>query len=315
MPIPSSTWRSTAAALAIAALPLASQAGAQRAADGTPPGYNAACHCYRGVPYGSATWFEPTTRKIARQVMDIWMPSNGGAPRPIVYYGHPNGTSQFIANDTRPESLWSRLVKPLTDQGFIVVSYEFRHPVVNYVEGQPAPRYDIQKAINAFVLNYAAVLGADPSNSFISGQSRGGGLGLLTALAGRLTGGTRVQALWTNQAQTTFNCEESATDFVLPSDRDAFLAGCVAVPNAGSAMRAVTGVAPPTVVGYDRPFHKELVPASEVDVHYPDFGWKLCRHYASQGNGASCLAVESLAEADAWAGMADYFTAHRQAPL
>ncbi len=211
--------------------------------------------------------------------------------------------------------MWSRLVKPLTDQGFIVVSYEFRHPVVNYVEGKPAPRYDIQKAINAFVANYAAVLDADPSNSFISGQSRGGGLGILTALTGKLTGGTQVQALWTYQAQTTFNCEESATDFVLASDRDAFLGACVAVPNAGSAMRAVTASAPPTVVGYDRAFHKELVPASEVDVHYPDFGWKLCRHYAAHGNGASCQAVESLPEASAWAGMADYFTAHRQAPL
>ena len=315
MPLSSSTWRSTAAALAIATLPLASRAAAQHMADGTPPGYNADCNCYRAVPYGSVTWFEPTTKKLAHQVMDIWMPATGTGPRPIVYYGHPNGTSQFIANDTRPGSLWSRLVKPLTDQGFIVVSYEFRHPVVNYVEGKPAPRYDIQKAINAFVVNYAAVLGADPANSFVSGQSRGGGLGILTALTGKLTGGTQVQALWTYQAQTTFNCEESATDFVLESDRDLFLGACVAVPNAGSAMRAVTASAPPTVVGYDRPFHKELVPASEVDVHYPDFGWKLCRHYAAQGNGASCQAVESLAEADAWSGMADYFTAHRQAPL
>ena len=245
MPTLSSTWRSTAAALAIAALPPAAQAATQRAADGAPPGYNAACNCYRAVPYGSVSWFEPTTKKIAHQVMDIWMPSTGTGSHPIVYYGHPNGTTQFIANDTRPDSLWSRLVKPLTDQGFIVVSYEFRHPVVNYVEGKPAPRYDIQKAINAFALNYAEVLGADPANSFVSGQSRGGGLGILTALTGTLTGGTQVQALWTYQAQTTFNCDESAKDFVIEGDREIFLAECVAVPNAGSAMRAVTAAAPP----------------------------------------------------------------------
>ena len=298
------------ATLMLSALPIASQA--QEYTQDVPPGYNATCNCYRNVPYGTATWLEPTTKKWAKQVMDIWMPQGFGGALPIVYYGHPNGTGHTIAKDTSPDSLWSRLVKPLTDQGYIVVSYEFRHPVVNYVEGKPAPRFDIQKAINTFVGSFAQSLGADPSNSFISGQSRGGGLGLLTGLSGKFTGGTTVRAMWTYQAQTTFNCSEMANDFVLESDRTAFLGMCTAVPGAGSALQAVTSAAPPAHAAYDRPFNMELVPATSVDVHYPDFGWQLCNSYAAKGSANACQGAQSVPQAGAWTGIADYFNAHRQ---
>ncbi len=303
-----------AAWLAAAFGPGAAHASVQ--AQGEPPGYNANCHCYRNVPYGSTSWFEPTTRRWAKQVMDIWLPTVTTRPgaAPIVYYGHPNGATQTIALDTRPGSLYSRLVKPLVDRGFVVVSYEFRHPVVNYVSGLPAPRYDIQKAINAFTTQYAATLGVDPANSFIAGQSRGGGLGLLTALTGKFTGGTTVRALWTYQAQTTFNCDEMARTFVIESDRQAFLSQCTAVPGAGSSLQAVSASSPPTVAIYERAFHKQLEPASEIDVHYPDFGWQLCQRYAVQGASAACTPTENVDNAGAWAGMADYFSAHLQPP-
>ena len=301
------------ATLMLSALPLA--AHAQAYTDDVPPGYSAACNCYRNVPYGTVTWLEPTTKKWAKQVMDIWMPQGFGGPLPVVYYGHPNGSIHTIAKDTSPDSLWSRLVKPLTDQGYIVVSYEFRHPVVNYVEGKPAPRYDIQKAINVFAGQFAPSLSADPSNSFITGQSRGGGLGLLTGLSGKFTSGTKVQAMWTYQAQTSFNCNEMAQDFVLESDRNAFLAMCTAVPGAGSALQAVTSSSPPAYAAYDRPFHMELVPAAEVDVHYPDFGWQLCNRYVAKGGANACQGVQSVPQTDAWTGVADYFNAHRQPPV
>ena len=305
-----------AALFAASLAPLATPAHAVTS-DGTPPGYNANCNCYRNVAYGSTTWFEPTTRKFAKQVMDIWMPAaiNRAEGAPIVYYGHPNGVGHYIAMDTTPGSLWNRLVKPLTDRGYIVVSYEFRHPVVNYVEGMPVPRYDIQKAINYFTANFASTLNADPSNSFVSGQSRGGGLGLLTALTGYFTGTTKVQGIWTYQAQTSFNCNEMAKTYVIQSDRATFLSECVQVDGAGSSLQAVSPSAPPAVAVYDRPFNKVLEPAAAVDVHYPDFGWQLCKRYGAQGLSAQCTPVESTSNADAWIGMADFFDGHVQAGM
>jgi len=235
MPLISKSLWATAAVFAAGFAPIPSQALMQ-AESTVAPGYNASCNCYRNVPYGSTTWIEPTTRKLAKQAMDVWMPPQGfSGPRPIAYYGHPNGTGNYIAYDKTAGSLYNRVVKPLTDQGFIVISYEFRHPVVNYVAGSPTPRFDIQKAINTFVNNHAVALNADPSNTFISGQSRGGGLGILTALTGKLTG-TTVRAIWTYQAQTTFNCTEMANTFVIESDRTAFMTQCTAVPDAGSSL-------------------------------------------------------------------------------
>ncbi|HJV72449.1 hypothetical protein [Ideonella sp.] len=309
-----SLW-ATAAVLASSFAPTSAHATAQ--AQSVPPGYNANCNCYRNVAYGSVTWFEPTTRKYAKQIMDIWMPNGVTQPDglPIVYYGHPNGSTHSIPLDKTAGSTWSKLIKPLTDRGYVFVSYEFRHPVVNYVEGKPAPRYDIQKAINFFSGNYALSLGADPGNSFITGQSRGGGLGILTALTGTFRNGTEVRAVWTYQAQTSFDCNEMASTFVIESDRAAFLAQCKQVPGAGSSLSSVTPAAPPIVASYDRLFHKVLVPASEVDVHYPDFGWQLCVNYGAQGVAAQCQPNETIDQANAWVGMADYFTAHLQPPM
>lgn len=294
---------------------LSSPAADSTEATGTPPGYNATCRCYRNVSYGSVTWLEPTTRKFARQEMDIWMPDAAvhTGLRPVVYYGHANAATHTIAYDKAPESMYSRFVKPLTDAGYIVVSYEFRHPVVNYVSGLKAPRLDIQKAINYFVANHAAALKADPTNTFITGRSRGGGLGLLTALTGKFSGGTTVRAVRTFQAQTTFDCQESARTFVIESDRDAFLAECTAVPGAGSSLQSVTSAAPPVYVGYDRPFRHQLVPASEVDVHHPDFGLALCDRYNVTEAPAQCVPVEAVAELDEWKGVVDYFNAYRVA--
>lgn len=310
MPLISKSLWATAAVFAAGFAPIPSQALMQ-AESTVPPGYNASCNCYRNVPYGSTTWIEPTTRKLAKQAMDVWMPPQGfSGPRPIVYYGHPNGTGNYIAKDITAGSLYSRVVKPLTDQGFIVVSYEFRHPVVNYVAGSPTPRFDIQKAINTFVKNHAVALNADPTNSFISGQSRGGGLGILTALTGKLTG-TTVRAIWTYQAQTTFNCNEMANTFVIESERAAFMTQCTAVPDAGSSLQAVTPSAPPIYAAYDRPFRMVQVHASEVDVHYPDFGYQLCRRYQTEGTG-QCEAAPSVSGDTAWSGMANFFTAHLQ---
>jgi acetyl esterase/lipase len=301
------------AALALATLTTLPTARAN-AAQETPPNWDEHCRCYRQVSYGPNTWYEPTTRKTASQVMDIFMPP-GTPPEtgwPVAYYGHPNGSTHFIAMDTQAGSKWSTLVRPLLEQGYIVVSYEFRHPVVNYVEGRPAPRYDIQRAINTFATTYAASLGADTSNSFIFGRSRGGGLGLLTALTGKFLGGTKIRALWLAQAQTSFNCTEAAETFVLPEERDEFLASCQAVPGAGSALKAVHPDSPPVVALYERAFRKELVHAEEADLHFPDFGWQLCLRYRSRGESSQCHAADNIPPEEAWVGMAEYFNGHRQ---
>lgn len=301
--------------LAAALLALAAPAATRAAtAQDTPPGYDAACHCHRNVPYGSAVWWEPTTRKITRQVMDIHLP-DGTPPAggwPVAYYGHPNGSSHFIAHDPAPGSRWSMLVRPLLEAGYVVVSYEFRHPVVNYIEGRPAPRYDIQRAINTFATRYAPSLGADPSNSFITGNSRGGGLGLLTALTGKFTGDTRIRGVWVAQAQTSFDCEEAADTFILAEDRPAFLAQCRAVPGAGSALREVGGDAPPVMATYEGVFRKELVHADEVDLHYADFGWQLCLRYLAQGEQSRCRTQDQVPQARMWSGMVSFMNALQQ---
>lgn len=284
-------------------------------AQDTPPGYDAGCNCYRNVPYGPVVWFEPTTKKVTRQVMDIYVPQGTppAAGWPVAYYGHPNGMNHFIRRESTPGSRWAELVQPLLDAGYMVVSYEFRHPVVNYEEGKPAPRYDIQRAINTFTANYAQTLNADPANSFITGNSRGGGLGLLTALTGNFTGGTQIRAVWISQAQTSFDCDEAADTFVLPAERLLFLARCKAVPGAGSALRSVRAGAPPVVATYQNAFRKELVHAYEADLHFPDFGWQLCLRYQAQAQSESnrCQPVDNVAPAAAWSGAVAFFDSHR----
>lgn len=277
------------------------------------PEIESQCHCYRDANYGPIIWYEPTTQRIAKQVMDIFMPhgtppSNGW---PIVYYGHPNGMDHHIVKDANPESKYGLLVKPLIDAGFIVVSYEFRHPVVNYVPGKPAPRYDIQRAINTFATKFAAPLKADPTNSFIAGRSRGGGLGILTALTGNFAGSTKIRAAWVYQAQTSFSCQESADTFILEDERDQFLSTCPEVPGAGSALKSVKSSSPPVVASYDASFRRELVRANEADIHFPDFGWQLCLRYVAQGAGEQCTSSENVPKVRAWNGMVDYFNAHR----
>lgn len=303
--------RVASAALALAAL--TAPAVQANTTQDTPPNWDDHCRCYRQVSYGPTSWYEPTTRKMARQVMDIFVPP-GTPPAggwPVAYYGHPNGSTHFIAMDTNPDSKWSTLVRPLLEQGYVVVSYEFRHPVVNYVEGQPVPRYDIQRAINTFATRYAATLNADVSNSFIFGRSRGGGLGLLTALTGKFNGGTQIRALWLAQAQTSFDCNEAAETFVLPEERDEFLASCQSVPGAGSALKAVRAGSPPVVALYEQAFRKELVHAEEADLHFPDFGWQLCLRYQARGESNHCHAADMVPPEQAWNGMAAYFNAHR----
>lgn len=280
---------------------------------GTPPGYNATCNCYRNVSYGSVMWFEPTTLKFARQEMDIWMPDARAfpGPRPVVYYGHANTSTHTIPFDKAPESMYSRFVRPLTEAGNIVVSYEFRHPVVNHVPGRRPPGKDIEKAINYFVDTYAGALNADPSNSFITGRSRGGGLGLLTALTGRFTGGTVIRAIRAFQAQTTYDCREAANLFVIPSERDDFVSDCTDVPGAGSALQSANMSAPPTYLGYDERFRYELVRASEVDVHYPDQGLAYCERHVAAGAPTPCVGVDQVPDAEAWAGVAELFRGYR----
>jgi acetyl esterase/lipase len=303
--------RVASAALALAALITPLTTSAQTAQD-VPPNWDEHCRCYRHVSYGPVSWYEPTTRKVARQEMDIFMPP-GTPPAtgwPVAYYGHPNGSTNFIAMDTKAGSKWSTLVRPLLEQGFIVVSYEFRHPVVNYVEGEPVPRYDIQRAINNFATKYAAPLGADPTNSFIFGRSRGGGLGLLTALTGKFNGGTQIRALWLAQAQTSFDCNEAAETFVLPEEHAEFLASCQSVPGAGSSLKAVRAGSPPVVALYERAFRKELVHAEEADLHFPDFGWQLCLRYQARGESSQCQAADMVPPEQSWNGMAQYFSTH-----
>ena len=54
--------------------------------------------------------------------------------------------------------------------------------------------------------------------------------------------------------------------------------------------------------------------ASEIDIHFPDFGWRLCERFDAERVAASCDAAPNVGLDDAWVGVPEYFNSHRQAP-
>lgn len=285
------------------------------------PRFDPVCNCYRDVPYGSATWVEPTCEAALgcdnpnfRQVMDIFLPTTPATgPRPVVFWGHSNGYNHRIAYSKRRGSEYMTLVKPVIDAGYIFVSYEFRHPVINQDEPGAPIKTDIRDAINRFSSGYARRLSADMGNTFISGRSRGAGLGLLTALTNDFAPGITVRAVWGAQAQSTFDCQQMSDLFITDTTAPLFALLCaVTLPRgAGSSLDEVRVDSPPVFTVFDEGFFRRKVPVTEFGEHHPDFGLALCRAYTAVGNTA-CGAVDQVAPESFYRGMVQFFNGYRR---
>lgn len=277
--------------------------------------FDAACNCYRNVPYGGTSWKEPTLdNRVVSQVMDVWLPTTLPVPgelRPVAFYGHANGSDHVIEKGSQGYAL---IVSQFLAKGYVFVSYEFRHPVTNARPGV-TPRLDIQKAIEFFATDVApdAAVKADPNNTFILGRSRGGGLGILTGLSAEWNvPGITVRAMMGAEAQTTYNCAQIGNTFVIKAERQAFIQSCwLTTPrDAGSALSSVTASAPPVLTRYSAAFFNKPVPAAQYDVHHPDQGLELCDVYAST-TPASCQAEDRVIPDNFWLGVVDFFESKR----
>lgn len=315
-------------------LALALSAFLHLGATATPPGYDSECNCYRNVPYGTAQWQEPTlppSDPPRTQVLDIWLPKAGSTPPyPVVFWGHPNGKTHTIAhNPNNPDSTYSRLIKQAINAGALFVSYEFRHPVINApttaspTSGLSPLHFDIRTAIDAFLTTWGPELQADASNVFVTGASRGAGLGVWTSLHGGFTSGAQVRAVWAYNPQTTFQCPETADLFIIPAsvdggvERDAFLAReeCQVAGQFGSSIQTAgpQTTSPPMQVRYDGAFFGTPVTNAQFLIHHPDYGLALCSAYAQAGSEA-CIAKDLIEDSKAWSGMMTYFAQFRVVP-
>lgn len=286
------------------------------------PRFDPVCNCYRDVPYGTASWVEPACEPALgcddpnfRQVMDIFVPTTPATgPRPVVFWGHSSGYNHRIAYTRLPGTEYMTLVKPVLDAGYIFVSYEFRHPVINKDEPGAPIRTDIRDAINRFASTYARRLSADMGNTFISGRSRGAGLGLLTALTNDFVPGVTVRGIWGAQAQSTFDCQQMSELFIVEGGQPLFALQCaVAVPRgAGSSLDAVLATSPPVRTVYDGTFFRRKVSPLDFGEHHPDYGLALCSAYAAAGNGSACGAVDQVPSLDFYQGMVPFFNGLRR---
>jgi acetyl esterase/lipase len=133
---------------------------------------------YADVTYSTLPGFRPL-------VVDIYMPSKAGGPKPLILYIHGGG---WIGGHTRHSGALSNfpaVLAKLSSEGFVVASLEYR------LSGEapfPAQLQDARAAIRFLKAN-AAQYGIDPARTGVWGGSAGGHL---TALAALSCGDTRL---------------------------------------------------------------------------------------------------------------------------
>jgi acetyl esterase/lipase len=124
------------------------------------------------VTYSTLPGFRP-------MVVDIYMPTKKGGPKPLILYIHGGG---WVAGHTRHSGALSNfpsVLAKLASEGFIVASLEYR------LSGEapfPAQLQDSRAAIRFLKAN-AAQYGIDPARVGVWGGSAGGHLAALTALS------------------------------------------------------------------------------------------------------------------------------------
>jgi acetyl esterase/lipase len=277
-----------------------------------------ACDCFRDVPYGEgAIWAEPTLddQQIS-QALDIYVPK-GMSEMPAVLWAHPNGSSKEFAPDS---GLAKNALTPAIAAGRVVVSVEFRHPVVNYDIG--APRTDLVDAIQ-FIRCNAPALGVDPTRLAGLASSRGT-LMLWTAVQPELADpdssepvrrqSSRLLGVFATQAQTSYWAQWIADTFYAPELHPQVEAMLPADDIAlGHAVGAVTEASPPVELAYVDPLAELPITAQTIGMvdplHLPNFGDELCKAYAAAGHPQDCKVSYDVAQNTIFAGSVPFFAA------
>jgi acetyl esterase/lipase len=264
------------------------------------------CACYRGMVWGSQEWFEPEVQKVLRQDLDYFPVSLDQQDSPLIIYAHAARATKYISS-TRG-ALYPVLIEQARANGFSVASIEYRHPVKDdFIV--PAPQDDIAEATRWLRL-HAAELGLDRRNVFYLGHSRGT-LAVWTAVHYQSDPTVAVNAVYGFNAQTSYRGDEMARRFLIPGDRQSF----VATYNRqhpqfalfGSALADATPTMPPMLLRFEQPFFRTLVPASEFTEHHPDFGLALCEGLSTRTPSAPCTAVDNTPIDHAYDGFVEFF--------
>ncbi len=265
------------------------------------------CQCWRNMPWGSAEWVEPDVGRLLKQDLDFFPLSRSQQGSPLIIYAHAATATKSIS--VTRGFLYPVLVQQARANGFSVASIEYRHPVRDdFIV--PAPHDDVADATR-WIRAHASELGVDPHNFFYLGHSRGT-LTLWTALHDRADPEVQVNAVYGYNAQTTYRGSEMADDFIVPSDRAAFVAGYQArhpqYALFGSALADATPDMPPVLLRYSGHFFHTLVPAALFNEHHPDFGLALCARLLPRNPRAPCTAVDDTPIDHAYDGFVEFFS-------
>lgn len=281
-------------------------------------GFQDSTRVWLDIPYGSASWAEPTLGGTTLyQALDIEIPS-GSAPVagwPVVMYYHANGSTKTVPGS----GVLATCKAEILAEGFAFVGVEFRHPVVNVSEG--APHQDVGFATQ-YVRAMADAFDLDTNNVYALCHSRGS-LALWQGLQADMANGgastyegrqsSYIKGIWAYNPQTTYDTEQFADLFVLPgADTTTFLA---ANPNDARWGSAITSAA--TAPNYPLlAIHTETAyfgtPQDAVtadDVHYPDMVSALRDAYVTAGQGAKVADMPSHLDTEKYFGAQHWFRA------
>ena len=173
--------------------------------------------CWRGIVWGTASWFEPAVGKVLQQDLDFFPVDREQRASPLILYIHPPRDTKAIY--PARSSLYFRLVQVARASGFSVASIEYRHAVPDDL-ADPAPDNDIATA-RRWLHAHARSLGVDAGNVFLVDLSRGT-LGLRTARRYRHDPTLRINAACSLDAWTTCSGPEVGRRFVAEADGMAF---------------------------------------------------------------------------------------------
>ena len=147
------------------------------------------------VTYSTLAGYRP-------MVVDIYMPPQGTAPKPLVLFVHGGG---WVSGHTRHSGALSNfpsVLARLAGEGFVVASLEYR---LSAEARFPAQVQDARAALR-FLKSHAARYGIDPARTGVWGGSAGGHLAALTAMT---CGVTSLDAPGTKSAPGS-ECVQSA---------------------------------------------------------------------------------------------------------
>jgi len=279
--------------------------------------YQATSTTWANVPYGAASWAEPTLGgTVLYQRVDIAIPSTA-APAggyPVIVYFHANAASKTVGAGS---AIDVNVKQPALAAGYAFVAVEFRHPVTNEAEG--APHTDAGLALQ-FVRGLHSALNLDTGKFFGLCQSRGTlalwqsvQADMLNAYANTYAGrqSSRLQGVWVIQGQIAYSTQRFAELYVVEGDRAAVVAEHPDNIAWGDAIDDVPAVdvLPQLVMIHEAAYFGAQVSKATLDamgneyVHFPDAGRLLRDAYAARSASPRISVYD--AEADQTERLAD----------